>query len=430
MIVKSMALKLPQEPGIYIFKKQGKPIYIGKSISIRSRVLSHLAQAVLSVKEAAIINSADSIETHTTLSNFDAILLEADFIKKYKPKYNVSWKDDKNYLYIKITTKDTYPKIFPVRKEQDGKSKYFGPFGSTKVTHTLIYELRRIIPFCTQKKIGKRGCFYSKIGLCRPCPNVIEKITDTTQQKKLKTQYRSSINRVIRLLSGQSHTTLNDIEKKMNQLTKNERYEDAIIARDTYLQFSHFLERKSFDRYIYTPSADKNNLQEELHFFLKKYFSYKLNKNSYRVECYDISNLQGSYPTGSLVVCKNGELSKSDYKKFSVRRKGISDIHMLEEVLQRRFKHKDWGQPDLIILDGGKPQLRTIYQLFKKQHVTIPVISIAKRPDRIVIPFNGFKPISLRKEQALYRLIQSLRDESHRFAKKYHVFLRDRNRLN
>src|SRR3989338_5430907 len=119
MIDKQYAITLPQEPCIYIFKQQGKPIYIGKSVGIRTRILSHLAQASLSQKEKAIIEQADSIECTTTLSNFDAILLEAELIKKYQPKYNVSWKDNKNYLYIKITTKDRYPKIYPVRREND-----------------------------------------------------------------------------------------------------------------------------------------------------------------------------------------------------------------------------------------------------------------------------------------------------------------------
>jgi excinuclease ABC subunit C len=155
MITKEIALSMPLEPGIYIFKKNNKPIYIGKSISIRTRILSHLAQAALSEKERAIIEQSDSLDYQTTLSNFDAILLEAELIKKFRPKYNVSWKDDKNYLYIKITTQETYPKIYPVRKEDDGKSKYFGPFGSSKMTYTLIYELRRIAPFCTQKKVSK-----------------------------------------------------------------------------------------------------------------------------------------------------------------------------------------------------------------------------------------------------------------------------------
>jgi excinuclease ABC subunit C len=430
MITKEIALSMPLEPGIYIFKKNNKPIYIGKSISIRTRILSHLAQAALSEKERAIIEQSDSLDYQTTLSNFDAILLEAELIKKFRPKYNVSWKDDKNYLYIKITTQETYPKIYPVRKEDDGKSKYFGPFGSSKMTYTLIYELRRIAPFCTQKKVSKKPCFYSKLGLCNPCPNFIEHIGDNQMQTQLKKEYKNNIRKVISLLSGQSHQILTDLEKSIQISAQDEQFEDAIIARDKLLKFTLFLERRSFNKHIYAVDTDKGDLKKELSEFLLRNFNYTLSTDSYRIECYDISNLQGTYPTGSMVVVENGELSKKNYKKFSVKMKGISDIHMMREVLERRLEHSEWGYPDLIILDGGKPQLRMIYSLFKEKGVKIPLISIAKRPDRILVPSDSFKTISLRKELLLYRLIQSIRDESHRFAKKYHVLLRDRNRLN
>lgn len=430
MITKEMAQEMPVEPGVYIFRKNGVPIYIGKSVNIKTRVLSHLAQARISQKENAIIENADKLDSQTTLSNFDAILLEAELIKKYRPKYNVSWKDDKNYLYIKITTHEKYPKIYPVRKENDGKSRYFGPFSSSKMTYTLIYELRRIAPFCTQRKIGKRSCFYAKLGLCNPCPNSIERESDTAIQKELISQYKLNIRKVLSILSGGSRTIISDLEKNIQDYARDEQFEDAIIARDKLLTFTYFLEKRSFEKHIYALDSDKNQLLAELEGFLLKYFNYSLINNNYRIECYDISNLQGTNPTGSMVVVENGELSKKNYKKFSVKMKGISDIYMMKEVLERRLKHQEWPSPDLIILDGGRPQLRMIFNLFKEKSVKIPLISIAKRPDRIVVPDNSFKTISLRKNDLLYKLIQSLRDESHRFAKKYHVLLRDRNRLN
>ncbi len=430
MITKEMALDMPIEPGIYIFKKEGTPIYIGKSVNIKARVLSHLAQSHISPKENAIVENADSLDFQTTLSNFDAILLEADLIKKYRPKYNVSWKDDKNYLYIKITSNEKYPKIYPVRKENDGKSKYFGPFSSSKMTYTLIYELRRIAPFCTQRKIGKKSCFYSKLGLCNPCPNSIEQELDTDIKRELLQKYKLNIKKAISILSGGSRTIITDLEKDISSSVRNEEFEDAIIARDKLLTFTYFLERRSFEKNAYALDTDKNQLLAELEGFLLKYFNYSLKNDTYRIECYDISNLQGTNPTGSMVVVVNGELSKKDYKKFSVKMKGISDIYMMREVLQRRLKHTEWPSPDIIVLDGGKPQLRMIYNLFKENNIKIPLVSIAKRPDRIVVPQDSYKTISLRKNELLYKLIQSLRDESHRFAKKYHVLLRDRNRLN
>lgn len=430
MITKEIAQKMPIEPGVYIFMKNSVPIYIGKSVNIRSRVLSHLAQSNLLPKENAIVQNANSLDFKTTLSNFDAILLEAELIKKYRPKYNVSWKDDKNYLYIKITTNEQYPKIYPVRKENDCKSKYFGPFSSSKMTYTLIYELRRIAPFCTQRKIGKKACFYSKLGLCNPCPNFIEHNENEDLRKELTQKYKTNIKKAISILSGGSRTIIADLEKNIDSYARDEQFEDAIIARDKLLTFTYFLEKRSFDKNTYAHDTDKNQLLFELEGFLLKYFNYSLAGDTYRIECYDISNLQGTHPTGSMVVVENGELSKKNYRKFSVKMKGISDIYMMKEVVKRRLQHTEWPSPDLIVLDGGKPQLRMIHDLFADENIKIPLISIAKRPDRVVVPIDSFKTVSLRKDDLLYKLIQSLRDESHRFAKKYHVLLRDRNRLN
>jgi len=128
MIATKDILSFPNESGIYVFLKNHQPIYIGKSVNIRTRLKSHLRQANFSRKEAALIADADSVSYRVTLSNFDAILLEARLIKRHQPKYNVLWKDDKNLLYIKITRGEKYPKIVPVRAENDGKSLYFGPF--------------------------------------------------------------------------------------------------------------------------------------------------------------------------------------------------------------------------------------------------------------------------------------------------------------
>ena len=158
MISREDANELPDQPGVYFFNSGKTPLYIGKSVNLRTRVKSHISQAQLSKKEFAIISQADNLTFLTTLNNFDALILESQMIHKHKPQYNVLWKDDKHFLYLKITMGDTYPKIYPVRKEkQDGKSLYFGPFRSTHMKEKLLYELRRIVPFCTSMNIGKRA---------------------------------------------------------------------------------------------------------------------------------------------------------------------------------------------------------------------------------------------------------------------------------
>ncbi len=420
--------QLPSQMGVYIFWLDKEPIYIGKSVNIKARVKSHIQQVRISRKEAAIVENATDLTFLTTLSNFDALILEAKLIQKHKPRYNVLWKDDKHYLYIKITKGEKYPKIYPVRKEDDGKSLYFGPYKSTYMTERLLYELRKIVPFCTSKKIMKRGCFYSRIGLCSPCPSHIETLKDPIVKNELRKKYASNIRRVIKILSGKTDFFSKALEQDLKKFSNELRYEEAIEIRNKLLQFSIFLDKRSFSEESLGVNIDLDQLGNEVHDFLLQQFEAP-QKETYRLECYDISNLFGEDATASMVVFKNGEFSKKDYRKFAIQHKGISDIHMMREALKRRLSHTEWDYPDIILLDGGKPQLSMVYNYFRENDVKIPLISIAKRPDRIITPQNSYKPISLSNYELLFKLFQSLRDESHRFAKKYHVFLRNRNQF-
>ncbi len=420
---------IPDLPGVYYFKQDGDSIYIGKSVNLRARVRSHIQQAKLSKKEFAIVSQADTLEWSTTLSNFDALLLEAKLIREFKPKYNVLWKDDKNYLYIKITIKDPYPKLVPVRKEDDGKSLYFGPFRSTYMTNTLLYELRRIVPFSTHTQKGTRGCFYSRLGYCNPCPNLIENESDEETKSNMHAQYKKNIRKVRSILSGKTDQFSLILEKQLQEYSDNQKYEEAIIIRNKLYQFSLFLDRRSFGDSPISVDVDRSSLETDIAEFLMKYFSVT-SSESHRLECYDISNLYGQEATGSMVVFSNGEFARKEYRKFKIAHKGISDINMMKEMIERRLKHDEWDKPDLMILDGGAPQLRHIDKIFRSKGINIPLISIAKRPDRILIAKNGYKSIYLNRESLLFKIIQALRDESHRFAKKYHVSLRNRNFLN
>ena len=430
MIVVKDAHEIPSQTGVYFFNTKSKPIYIGKSVNIRARVKSHIAQAELSNKERHIITEADSITYKITLSNFDALILESQLIKEFKPKYNAIWKDDKHFLYIKITIRDRYPKVFPVRKEDDGSSLYFGPFSSSQMTYDLINEIRYTIPFCMQRKLGKRPCFYARIGLCSPCPNYIENLKDEVEKQKLRNMYKKRVRNLVDLLSGKSNILLNTYDRRLEKLVKEQKYEEAISVRNKLLKFSLFLERRSFTNIQLTREIDTQGLHDEINTFLKSYFGSSNNKSNYRIECFDISNLMGKQATGSMVVFENGNFVKSAYKKFLIKKQHTSAIYMLKEVLVRRFKHTEWPKPDLIILDGGKPQLQTIQAYFSMKHIFIPLISIAKRPDRIIDPSQSYSSIMIDRHSMFFKLIQALRDESHRFAKKYHILLRNRNLLN
>lgn len=420
---------LPSQIGVYIFWLDNEPIYIGKSINLRARVKSHMQQARFIKKEAAIVDNATRLTYLTTISNFDALILEAKLIQKHKPRYNVLWKDDKHFLYIKITMGDTYPKMYPVRKEDDGTSLYFGPFKSTFMTERLLYELRRIVPFCTSKKILKRGCFYSRIGMCNPCPSYIESLDDGVQKKLLRKKYKANVKKIINILSGKSNLFISSLEHELKKFSDGERYEEAMNVRNKLYQFSIFLDKRSFSDESLGINIDLGKLKDSVSSFVTAEFNKEIGE-SYRLECYDISNLFGDQPTASMIVFKDGEFVKKEYRKFHIEYKGISDIRMMREALSRRLQHHEWPLPDIIVLDGGKPQLSTISSLFRERDIHIPLISIAKRPDRILTEKNNLKPISLEKYALLFSLFQSMRDESHRFAKKYHVHLRNRNVFN
>lgn len=431
MITLEDAHTLPDQPGVYFFQLGDVPLYIGKSVNLRARVKSHIAQAKLSKKEYAIVSQSDTLKFMTTLNNFDALILEAQLIQKHKPQYNVVWKDDKHFLYLKITIGEKYPKIFPVRKEEpDRSSLYFGPFKSTQMTEKLLYELRRIIPFCTQHSISRKPCFYSRLGYCNPCPNYIESLSDSSIKSQMRREYRRNIKKVVSILSGKTAMFTKQLEAQLKKHSDSQEYEEAINVRNKLFQFSLFLDWRTFSEHSSSVNMDIQSLDDDFKEFMTKHFPDASTKGTYRIECYDMSNLFGKQPVGSMVVFQDGLFMKKEYRKFAIKRSRHSDIHMMEEVILRRMEHDEWHYPDLIILDGGRPQLRHIYDAFRAHEISIPLISIAKRPDRILTPSHDYKPIYVDKDSLLFKLFQSLRDESHRFAKKYHVSLRNRNLLN
>lgn len=423
MITKDQTKNLPSTIGLYLFKN-GKIInYIGKSVNIKARVTSHLENAKLDNKERLIIRNSNTIETIATESEFKALIMEAELIKEFQPKYNSIWKDDKSPLYIKITVQDEFPKIIITRKEADEKSLYFGPFSSVRMVEKIITDIRRIIPFCTQKKISKKACFYSKIGLCNPCPNEINNRIGEARLV-LKQQYKKNINQVVSILNGHVKKIVNDLKKKLNVLIKNRNYEQAIIIRNQILRFDRLLHLK--DDSSFTINNIKKNLKETL-IILKKYFSQLMKLN--RIEAYDISNLGLNQAVGSMVVMKNGQIDKGEYRRFKIKQKVLkSDFDRLKEVIKRRLKQQ-WPLPNLIIIDGGRPQIKTVIKIFQENKINIPLLGIAKNPDRVIVGIKGYPNLYLKNNSQTLNIIRTLRDESHRFARKYHLFLRSKDFL-
>ena len=417
--------KIPASTGIYLFKKGEEYLYIGKAKNLRARIKTHKLQAKVNKKEALIFNQASKVEWITTDSEFNAILLEAKLIREKQPKYNVRWRDDKSHLYIKITKADDYPKVFLSRKENDGQSLYFGPFLLSKVAYEILRLVRQIVPFCTQKKISKRPCFYSKINLCQPCPSYIESLDDKNIRKRLKKKYQENIKKVIKILSGNSSYLLKQYEKILKSLIEKQKYEEAIVVRNRYLKLRKLILEKSFNLAEEEEKSSWKKTEEKIRKILGNFFNLR-KKRILRIEGFDISNFSFKEAVGAMVIFFEGSEKKDQYRRFRIKNSNLKDdFSMLVEVLRRRLSNKSWGKPDLLLIDGGKPQLLAIWKSLS-QMINVPILGIAKEPDRLIVGRPPFEEILNKEVEEILPFFQKIRDEAHRFAKKYHQYLREK----
>ena len=389
---------VPSTFGIYIFKdEKSKIIYIGKSVNLRNRISSH-----------PMMRKSPGFLSFVVLDNeIDALILESNLIKKYLPKYNVELRDGKSYPYIKITIKDKIPRVSIVRKIEQDKALYFGPYPKGSLYSILKY-IRRIFPFCTHQKPYK-SCLYIHLGLC---PHPFAEITPE--------DYRKNINYIISFLSGNKTKIVNILEIELQKNVNAENFEKAQkiknqIDRLKNLNSYRFRNTLILDEHF--DVEEKHNLEEKaLIKALGPY--YKDLKSIKRIEAYDISNISGDSSTASMVVLLNGFPVSSEYKRFRIQTKGINDVAMMGEVLSRRMKHTEWPMPDLIVVDGG------LGQLSRCKSIPVPCIGLAKKMETIVFP-NGSR-VNLPRDNPALRSLVRIRDEAHRFAKKYHHLLRSK----
>ena len=428
-ISKTNFRNLPKNPGIYIFWNNNKIIYIGKAINLKNRLNSYL-QINLDLKTRNMVNLSQDVSYIKVENELEALLLEAYLIKKYQPKYNIIAKDDKNPLYIKIT-KEKYPRILTARKiDEDNKDyiSFFGPFPSSLIVKDVLKILRRTFSY-SDHKVSKKACLYSQIGLCNPCPSVIESLNNKIQKYELKKVYLSKIRIINTILKGNYRKIQKDLFKQMNKLSKEEKFEEAVTIKNQLKSMEYITQPIIRPKYF----SDNPNLNEdiisaqlkELSLIIKKLSGNSLNLN--RIECYDVSHISGTSTTASMVVFMNGQEEKKLYRHFKIKsNKKNNDLSSLEEVAKRRIKHLiDWGRPDLIIVDGGITQTKTFYNIFFEENIS--VIGIAKKYETLIVPriINKnlvFKNYILPNSSAK-KLVQRLRNEAHRFAQRYHNIL-------
>lgn len=372
--LKQKASKFPKGPGVYQFlDSKNKILYIGRATSLRNRTANYFRKDI-DPRIAEMVSLARDIKYIETESVLDAIILEANLIKKHWPKYNVQEKDNRSFAYILIDTKQDYPRPVIIRghelKKFPNTRNVFGPYRSVKIARDILKTIRKVFPYSKCKPNQGKPCFDHQIGLCPgTCVGLIS-----------KTEYRKNISNLIQFLKGNKKRLL----KKLIA-TEPERAESL-----KYLSDLIFITYDNLDT---------------------------INFN--RIEGYDISHFAGKETYGSMAVFVDGEPDKTEYRLFKIKQaKASDDMGAMREMLERRLAHDDWPTPDLIMIDGGKPQISVISQIFEFKNVKIPLVGISKFSGDKLVFATGTKKSIQALVRANKKTLLKLRDEAHRFANR------------
>lgn len=418
---KKSVSKLPKAIGVYSFKKGKQFLYIGKANNIRKRVKNHFKKETF--KNSLFINEANKVGYIKTDSEIEALILEANLIKKKKPKYNIVWRDDKNFFFVGIT-KEELPRVFIThqptkalsskyrvssKRKKRLNTKYIGPFVEGSSLKKTLKVLRKIFPYYTVKKHSNLPCSWCHLGLC-PGPHPDRK------------KYLKDIKNLISVLKGKRKSVLKNLKKEMYSASKIKDYEKAAEIRDQLRALEKILSHAKIFEKDKVIKDNWEKTEKELKEILKT--KSKIS----RIEAYDVSNIQGQKAAGSMVTFIKGKPDKNFYRRFKIKiSQKPNDVAMIKEILERRLKHLEWSLPELILIDGGIAQLNTAVKIKNKGIKNIKVISLAKKENKLYIE-NQKKPLLLKKlPREIFNLILQLRDEAHRFAITYHKKIRKKD---
>ena len=317
----------PGTCGVYQYWAGDTLLYIGKAINLKARLTSHSQNAKLDAKEAAIV-AGDTIKYALCDSEFKALILESELIRKFRPPHNRIWKDDKSYLYIIIDLSDPFPRPHFARAHElpstiyhlRSKIKTYGPFPSGKIAEEVLRAIRRLIPFCMAIKVGKHPCFYSRIGLCNPCPANILKSPSTIHDLQSKI-YRRQIRQVVKILEGDVDPVIKDLTIHMKEASAKQDFETALELRTKIERFERFITTHSFtDRHF-----SYNNSSAKLEILETTLRSTIDNLQSlHRIECYDASNSDIHDSVVSMTVMTDGLLDNGQYRRFKIKNPQIA----------------------------------------------------------------------------------------------------------
>ncbi len=427
---------LPKTPGVYFHKdKNDKVIYVGKAAVLRNRVRQYFqASRYRDPKTEALVADIHDTDWIEVDSEVDALFLEAEMVRRYLPQYNILLRDDKSLLYVRIDHKSDYPTVTFTRRPLDDKAEYYGPYVNGFAVKRALKYLRRIFPYAIKKQEGTLGStLYQQIGLD---PGL------DSGRTTLK-EYRSNLQKLGKYLRGERLALVGAIEKDMLAAAKQKDFEQAAKLRNQLFSIKELSKQIIFsDKEFLDMSKDKAlfGLFELL----------GLQKPPRRIEGYDISHMSGTDVVASMVVFTSGIPDKTAYRKFKLRVQRNNDFASMNEILTRRLSQKNrdaWGVPDLFLIDGGKGQLGAALRARDEAGLShIPMIGLAKREEEIVVHeqlsgvqiqsewckkndvirknTDDFVLLLLHADSDIVKLLQRIRDESHRFAVSYHTTLK------
>lgn len=405
---KEMLTDLPGGPGVYLFKDANERIlYIGRATSLKSRVASYFRNDLLDTRGTRLVDMvalATHVDHFETDSVLEAIILEANLIKKHQPHYNTLEKDDKSFNYV-VVTKEEFPKVIVMRERElenavAGVDQFglptralkvaatFGPFPHGSVIREGLRIIRKIFPFHDGSSVKPdQQEFYRQLGL-----------TPDLSREEVRASYKKNIRNIILFFQGKKAQVVKNLEADMKWFAKRHEFEMARVMRDRIFALNHIRDVSLIKR-------------EEL---LSK-------TGSFRIEAYDISHISGTGMAGVMTVVTDGRADKNEYRKFRIRGFDSSnDVGALEEVMKRRLGHPEWLYPNLVVVDGSTAQKRRIETLFNTLGVQIPVIAVVKDERHKPKAMLGNKELI---EKHANNIILA-NAESHRFSVAYHTKLR------
>ena len=415
---------IPDTPGVYFFLKGKNILYIGKATSLRSRIKSYLNKDLISTRGPVILDmvtQSDNLKWEETGSVLEALILEANLIKKHQPKYNTKEKDNKSFNYVCIT-KEVLPKVLIIRGRNLNKEKYesvFGPFPNGSQLKDAMKIIRPIFPYLDNDSSKKNNReFYRQLGLTPVIDFTLPKYTFRNVKDGRKTdplvdyfknnniltsfrEYKNDIKNLKLFFQGKKKNIISNFKKEMMVCAKKKEFEKANEIKKRIFAIEH----------INDISLIKEDSLNSLKLSMGEF-------NNFRIEAYDIAHMNGRDMVGVMTVIENGEVKKSDYKKFIIKTQaGANDTGALEEVLSRRLRHTEWGLPNLIVVDGGKAQINVAKRVINRyQFLDISIVSVLKderhKPKLII---GDEKIINDYKK---YILLAN--NESHRFAITFH----------